>query len=750
MKTEIIRIYGIVQGVGFRPFISRICTENKINGKVLNKGSYVEIHAQGNTAGLHEAVKSSPPDRALIQDVTVHFTDEEEYHGFIISKSEHDSGKTFIPADIAVCDACKKELFDPSNRRYLHPFINCTACGPRLTILDMMPYDRERTSMAGFAMCPECAREYTKPSMRRFDAQPVCCNECGPQVYITDTDIRGKAAITAARKAVSEGGIIAVKGIGGFHLCCDAHNSIAIDQLRKAKHRPAKPFAVMMKDISTAKKYCRISPAQERLLCGHEKPVVLLNRKEDCDINAAPDNPYIGVVLPYTPVHLLLFEYDDEILMPDALIMTSANISGAPICINDDEITAYAGNFCKAILSNDREIKMRCDDSVTDVYNDKPYIIRRSRGYSPIPFSISKKTDGCVLALGGELKNTFCIAKNSLFYSSPFVGDMSDMRTVDSQRETIKKMLKLLDAKPSLAVCDLHPDYNSSAAAEAFSLPVMKVQHHYAHILSCMAENDFTEKVIGVAYDGTGYGTDGTIWGGEILLCDMHGFKRLSSLTPFVQSGGDISAKEGWRSAASILDKAAALELCLCSEESYDILFKMREKNINSVISTSAGRIFDAASAVLGIKKASSFEGESACALMFAAEKYTKNSRDYSYTLPLLTEDKKADTNSLVRNIAQRYLNGDDQEYLAYLFHAVLSDMTVQLCIYAAERENIRTAALSGGVFANRMLLELTENKLRENGFTVIHHSLVPPNDGGISLGQAAAGAFYLEGSQCV
>ena len=795
MKTCIIRVYGIVQGVGFRPFVSRTCLKYGIKGTVANKGSYVEIHAQGDTVEpLFDALKHTPPKRSVILEVISKYEEEDPFDAFTIIESEKDPGEIFVSPDIAICEECKNELFSPTDRRYLHPFINCTNCGPRLTILDSMPYDRERTSMGEFKMCPACHAEYTTPSSRRYDAQPVCCNECGPEVYIVGTTLKGRDAITAARKALTEGKIVAIKGIGGFHLSCDATNEEAVQRLRMLKNRPMKPFAVMMKSFETVTKYCEVSEEQKELLCGHQKPIILLRKKEDGKAYAAssdgssdglshtphlapslaPGNPTLGVMLPYAPIQLLLFEYNDGLILPDALVMTSGNASGAPICRTDEDALNEINDFTDYILSNNRTIRLRCDDTVTDFYKGKPYMIRRSRGFAPLPTMISGNRKGCVLAIGGELKNTFCIAKDSLLYPSAYIGDMEDIRSVEALRQSITRMETLLEAKPSLVVCDLHPLYHTTEVATTLGLPVVKVQHHYAHILSCMAENNYFGEVMGVSYDGTGYGTDGTIWGGELLQCDVHGFTRLSSIAPFLQSGGDLSAKEGWRIAVSILrdtsenGKELALRLGLCSEFEFDMIANMAAHHINTVISTSAGRLFDAVSAVLGIRKASTFEGEASTSLMFAAMQYIEETgtdtndamdrealiseREPEALIPeeeLLLPDGTANTNVLLQRIAEKYPEGANPGKLAYQFHDTLSRMITGQCILFGEKTKIRTVALSGGVFQNKLLLELTEQRLQTLGFTVLHHSLIPPNDGGIALGQALYGLYQLGSSEC-
>ena len=773
MKTCIIRVYGIVQGVGFRPFVSRTCLENNIKGTVANKGSYVEIHAQGeNIEALFDALNHHPPKRSVILEIIKKYEDEEPFDAFTIIESEKDPGEIFVSPDIAICDECKKELYTPTDKRFMHPFINCTNCGPRLTILDSMPYDRVRTSMGEFEMCDYCHNEYISPSSRRYDAQPVCCNECGPEYYLFDKSllsvapksteesfikyakIKGSDAITAARKAIIEGKIVAVKGIGGFHLACDATNEEAVKRLRVLKTRPAKPFAVMMRSFETVLKYCVVRKEQEELLCGHQKPIVLLTKKDECNDLAeslAPGNPTLGVMLPYAPIQLLLFDYNDDLSMPDALVMTSGNASGAPICRTDSDALNEISSFADYILSNNRKIRLRCDDTVTDFFEEKPYMIRRSRGFAPLPVMVSSKVKGHVLAIGGELKNTFCIAKDSMLYPSAYIGDMEDLRSVEALKASITRMETLLEAAPTLAVCDLHPLYHTTEVAETLNLPLIKVQHHYAHILSCMAENNYLDDVIGVSFDGTGYGTDGTIWGGEILKCSVHDFERITSVAPFIQSGGDISAKEGWRIAASILrdtsdnGKDIALNLNLCSEGEFNLLSQMASKNINSVKSTSAGRIFDAVNAILNIKRSSTFEGEASTSLMFAAQKYEKENPGISFMSDIeLIKDNVLNTNELVLNIAEKYLYGEDKEKLAYYFHDILSSMIVKQCVLSSLKTGIKTIALSGGVYQNILLLKLTKEKLKNENLNVIHHSVIPPNDGGIALGQALYGLYHL------
>ena len=802
-----IRVFGIVQGVGFRPTVKRHADACDIAGSVSNKGPYVEIFAEGSEECVHSFIKQiqeEPPKRAVILKLDVENVEsgEDGIHKvesetdskekFQIIESEKEEGEIFVSPDIAICPECKKELYDKNDRRYLHPFINCTCCGPRLTILDSMPYDRVRTSMGEFPMCEKCEYEYTHAETRRFDAQPVCCNDCGPEVYLLGRKERGADAIRYTRKVISEGGIVAVKGIGGFHLCCDAAKEETVARLRQRKKRPMKPFAVMMKDLDVVRRECETEPHLEEILDGHQKPIILLPKKEGgtlCE-SVAPDNPKIGVMLPYAPVQLLLFDYQDETKVSDCLVMTSANTSGAPICRDDEDALNELSGLCDVILSHDRKIRLRADDTVMDFYRGEPYMIRRSRGYAPLPFMMGNEFKGQVLAVGGELKNAFCIGKNQLFYPSPYIGDMGDVRTVKALKESVKRMEELLETKPQIVACDMHPSYNTRAAAEEMGLPVFLVQHHYAHILSCMAENEWTteKKVIGVSFDGTGYGTDGTIWGGEILLADYDSFTRWGCIEPFAQTGGDVSAKEGWRIAVSLLGKIYGKEnalliietLGLCEPKLAKLQFTMEERGINTVQSTSAGRLFDAVSAILDIRKSSTFEGEASTSLQFAAEKWLDAQKkkiagsenfaesgiitDYGELKSIsdvaqksvveknnsINRNIKADlyylpTLSLVKEVAERKLAGENSNQLALHFHRRLAGMIVSACEKAREETGINTVALSGGVYQNKLLLDYSVTMLEERGFHVLRHHLLPPNDGGISLGQAVAAMRSLQ-----
>lgn len=759
-------IYGIVQGVGFRPFTAVTAERFGIRGTVSNKGSYVEILAQGDAKQLEafaDEIRNQPPDRAMILGFDCEeIADVGDYTftDFSIIESEKQYGDIFVSPDIATCDKCKKELFDPQNRRYLHPFINCTQCGPRLTILDAMPYDRERTSMRDFPMCISCNTEYHDPLSRRFDAQPNCCPYCGPEVYIIGSELRNGSAISAARAAIMSGKIIAIKGIGGFHLCCDAKNDDAVKLLRERKKRPMKPFAVMMRNEHTVDRECRFSRKQREMLTGWQKPILLLKKREKASVSSliAPDNSSIGVMLPYSPLHMLLFDYPDCIEMTDCLVMTSGNARGAPICRSDEDAVKEIGGFCDLILSHNRKIRLRADDSVCDWLFDQPYMIRRSRGFAPLPIPIHRKNHPQILAIGGELKNTFCIAKCGLLYASPFVGDMADIRTVQALRESVRRMCELLEANPELIICDTHPMYSTVTVAQEIAkeldIPFIQVQHHYAHILSCMAENQYEKTVIGVSFDGTGYGADSTIWGGEFLLSDTRNFVRKACILPFAQTGGDLSSKEGWRIAASLLRDADSEDLCMklgvCSAQEYNILANMARLGVNTVTSTSCGRVFDAVSAILGIRRASTFEGEASTALMNYAEQYQPENDPVA--APLRLSDAKhndmicLDTTALAEEIARRYaedMSDENRIRLAYQFHAALADGIAEICCKIREDTGVSVCALSGGVFQNRLLTGLAYDRLNKNGFRVLLHREIPPNDGGICIGQALYGVYH-------
>ena len=789
--------------------MSRLADRYGISGSVCNKGSYVEIIARADESVIGDfvhAIEAEAPERSAIVKVKVmdYPLDIEAPSGFEIALSKHEDGQIFVSPDIATCPDCARELFDKNNRRYLHPFINCTQCGPRLTILDSMPYDRVKTSMASFPMCEACSDEYTDMDSRRYHAQPVCCNDCGPELYTlvgraSESDVQGMgtdserpegaygaAALLETRAVIRNGGIAAIKGIGGFHLCCDAGSEAAVQRLRQLKARPMKPFAVMMRDLEVVGRECKLEPEMEPLLTGPQKPIILIPRRHDSAESAepdsnikvalktniqighnsriaasvAPDNPNLGVMLPYTPVHMLLFDYPDDEPISDVLVMTSGNPSGAPICMNDEEALKYLSPMCDIILSNSRDIRIRADDTVMAFYRSKPYMIRRSRGYSPLPIVAKSESPHAVLGIGGELKNAFCLGDKGLFYPSPYIGDMADMRSVRALEAATTRMERLLEIHPDIIVGDMHPGYNTSemarVIAEREGVPVMEVQHHHAHMVSCMAENEYEGTALGVTFDGTGYGPDGTIWGGEFLLGDESGYERVGSIAPFIHAGGDIASREGWRIAYSMISTALGSEaanrigetLGLGDEKGRQSIDFMLGNNINTVKSTSSGRLFDAVSAVLGIKSASTFEGEASMALQFAAERAEAQGislAPYEGRLMNIDEEQfELCTDTLLMELAARILADQDTDQLAYFFHKALADMIVIACCYQRTRCDVNVVALSGGVFQNLLLLRLVDDGLEREGFKVLKHGVVPTNDGGIALGQAAAGIAAL------
>ena len=782
--------------------MSRLADRYGISGSVCNKGSYVEIIARADESVIGDfvhAIEAEAPERSAIVKVKVMDSpvDISIDSGFKIALSKHEDGQIFVSPDIATCPDCARELFDKNNRRYLHPFINCTQCGPRLTILDSMPYDRVKTSMAGFPMCEACSDEYTDMDSRRYHAQPVCCNDCGPELYTlvgraSESDVQGMgtdserpegaygaAALLETRAVIRSGGIAAIKGIGGFHLCCDAGSEAAVQRLRQLKARPMKPFAVMMRDLEVVGRECRLEPEMEPLLTGPQKPIILIPRRDDSAdpenadskitdfriaASVAPNNPNLGVMLPYTPVHMLLFDYPDDEPISDVLVMTSGNPSGAPICMNDEEALKYLSPMCDIILSNSRDIRIRADDTVMAFYRSKPYMIRRSRGYSPLPIVAKSESPHAVLGIGGELKNAFCLGNKGLFYPSPYIGDMADMRSVRALEAATTRMERLLEIHPDIIVGDMHPGYNTSemarVIAEREGVPVMEVQHHHAHMVSCMAENEYEGTALGVTFDGTGYGPDGTIWGGEFLLGDEKGYERVGSIAPFIHAGGDIASREGWRIAYSMISTALGSEaanrigetLGLGDEKGRQSIDFMLGNNINTVKSTSAGRLFDAVSAVLGIKSASTFEGEASMALQFAAERAEAQGislAPYEGRLMNIDEEQfELCTDTLLMELAARSLADQDTDQLAYFFHKALADMIVIACCYQRTRCEVNVVALSGGVFQNLLLLRLVDDGLEREGFKVLKHGVVPTNDGGIALGQAAAGIAALRNEE--
>ncbi|MDD6347301.1 MAG: carbamoyltransferase HypF [Lachnospiraceae bacterium] len=780
-----IRLYGIVQGVGFRPFVHRLALREGIRGYVANMSSCVEIEAEGSPAALDRFIRAltdEAPERAVIVNAGITAAACVGYDDFRIVESRPDSGDIFVSPDIAVCPECLRELYTPSDRRFGHPFINCTACGPRLTILKSMPYDRPGTSMGAFPMCPACFREYTDPTARRYHAQPVACPDCGPTLYCLDGRERGAEgheALLAARSVIARGGIAAVKGIGGFHLCCDAENDDAVRRLRKLKQRPSKPFAVMAADIEAAFAVAETDEDAVRILDGPEKPILLLKKKPGSSLSpaVAPGNPRVGLMLPYTPLHALLFHDPRDLINGDrrVLVMTSANPPGQPICRTDEAVLAWYGGICDIILSHDREILTAADDSVMTRVRGEVLMIRRSRGYAPLPVASRVKTGALtdcpeeesadVLAMGGELKNAFCLGNARYLYPSAYLSDMTDVRSLEALETAIGHMSRLLHMSPSVIAVDKHPRYAVSALGRRMAgdrgLPVIEIQHHFAHMVSVMAENHLDEMITGAVFDGTGYGDDGTVWGGEFLTGDRRQYVRRGCLHRLYLAGGDSASREGWRSACAWLYDALGEEagpLCrklqLASDEAAAAQLAMTSKHFGGIMTSSGGRLFDAASAILGLCRVSTFEGEAAMALQFAAQTYRENHTESLADPSLFTcrrtnlSDESGregdffemDPSALLCRLAEGRLRGEDPRYLAALFHDTMALLIAEGVSEASQAAGgIKKAALSGGVMVNDYLAALISDRLTERGFDVYTHHMIPPGDNGLALGQAAA-----------
>lgn len=743
MKTSIsskhIRVYGIVQGVGFRPFVYRLAREYNLNGWVLNTSSSVEIELEGEEKSIEAFIndlKIKKPPLAVIERIEIEDIDLNHFEDFIIKESKEDLGYQLISPDIAVCNDCLRELFDPKDRRYRYPFINCTNCGPRFTIIKDIPYDRNNTTMSRFKMCQDCEREYNDPMNRRFHAQPNACPVCGPKIWLEGIEIDDPIRETA--RLLKDGRIIAIKGLGGFHLSCDATNDKVVRTLRERKKRGYKPFAVMMKDVETVKEYCYLNPEEEKALTSPQAPIVLLRIKDLKNISreVAPNNNYLGVMLPYTPLHHLLLR---EASIP--LVMTSGNLSEEPICQENEEALKRLKGIADYFLLNNRDIYSRYDDSVLFFTDNEPQIVRRARGYAPSPIRLSldtKETLGC----GGELKNTFCLTKDRYAFVSQHIGDLENLETLEHFINTLELYKRLFRIEPKIIACDMHPDYLSTRYALNFEgkLPIVKVQHHHAHIVSCMVENNIVEPVIGIAFDGSGYGLDGSIWGGEILIADYSNFERKAHLEYLPMPGGEIAIKKPSRLAIgyiySLFKEIPKLPfLDEFPEEEIDIVKEQIEKNINTPLTSSMGRLFDAVSSMLNICKESSYEGQPAVELEMAskeieADEYYRwdiDVRDRIYIIKIKPIFEK-----IIEEIGRV-----PKELISAKFHNTIAMMITDIVLLLREETKINRVVLSGGCFQNRRLLKRTTSLLKEKGLQVITHHYLPCNDGGISLGQA-------------
>jgi len=737
-------IQGAVQGVGFRPFIYRLALEMKLAGWVLNssQGVFIEVEADKPTLDRFILrIQNEKPGPAFIQSFESLFLDPVEYSGFTIKQSREEGTKSvLVLPDIATCPACLAEITDPDNRRYRYPFTNCTLCGPRYSIIQSLPYDRPQTTMARFKMCDRCRAEYENPEDRRFHAQPNACPDCGPKLTAWDEKgeslAEGHDALLLISEKLRLGAIIALKGIGGFQLMVDASNAEAVNRLRSRKRRNEKPFAVMMDSVETVKQVCQLDPFEERLLCSSEAPIVLLERKK-CDglslvaSVVAPGNPTLGVMLPYTPLHHILMSELDR-----PLVATSGNISDEPICIDEAEVLERLSGIADLFLVNDRPIARTIDDSVVRMVKGREMMLRRARGYAPMPVMMPHSGTN-ILAVGAHQKNTVALQVNQNAFVSQHIGDLENEPSVNSFEEAINSLCQLYDAKPTLMVCDQHPDYISTQFAKASGARVKQIQHHYAHICACMAENQLEGPVLGVAWDGTGYGPDQTVWGGEFLLIDQSSFKRVTHLRPFKLPGGDMAAKEPRRSALGVLYEMFADSLPsrtnlpvldAFSDKELPVMIRLLQTGLNSPRTSSIGRLFDAVAAIIGLRQVISFEGQAAMELEFALN--DKEEGHYTFQISD-TVDWAPMINELLRDIGA----GVETGRMAARFHNGLAEMILQV----AERTGLEKVALSGGCFQNRYLTERSIRRLEESGFRPYWHQRLPPNDGGISVGQLYA-----------
>ena len=738
-------IFGVVQGVGFRPFIFRQAREYGFRGWVKNAGRGVEIHVESSGRPDFEAfisaVKRRHPPLARIESVTSRPAAFRSYREFTVRKSRTGKRFVFISPDIATCPACLRDILDPKDRRFRYPFTNCTDCGPRYTIVRSLPYDRPRTTMAGFPMCPDYAAEYGDPLDRRYHAQPVACPDCGPAVALREAKsgrpIEG--GIQRAADLLAAGKILAVKGLGGFHLACDPFNPAAIARLRKMKDRRTKPLALMARDIDVVDRWAWISPAEKRALISERRPIVLLKKRKDIP-GIAPNLSEIGFMLPYTPLHHLLLEN------LGLIVATSSNLRDAPIIKEDDPALA---SLCDAVLTHDRPIEMRADDSVVKIVDGRPLFVRRARGYVPYPQKvpegmISKRP---ILALGGELKDTVSIYKNGYVVTSQFLGDLDEYENRAYLEETVSHLTRLFEAEPALVVSDLHPDFHSTRIARSLGLPHIQVQHHHAHILAVMLEHGLPpgSKVLGISWDGYGYGSDGEAWGGEFLITDYRSFERFAFFEPARLPGGDLAARQPWRMALSYLYKAGfTLEQALQTDTLNRIdraaaksIWAMIERGIRSPLSSSCGRLFDAVSALAGLAPSTNeYEAEAAMRLESIAS--AQKAAPYRTRIGKSGPSYAISFDGAIRSIVEDLGRGTAPQRVSAKFHATLADAAVRIARRARDDRGIRTVAIGGGVFLNAVLLSRLSALLRKEGFRVLRPELYSPNDEAISLGQIA------------
>lgn len=748
-------VRGVVQGVGFRPFVYQLATKHNLKGWVLNTSGDVKIEVEGQRQALDRFLKeleSEAPPLAHIEGIIAASAPPVGYTQFEIRHSLVEEGKyQLVSPDIATCDACRGEIFSPADRRYRYPFTNCTNCGPRFTIIEDIPYDRPKTTMQPFKMCPDCQREYDDPLDRRFHAQPNACPKCGPALELVDGDGEAIACddvIATASKLLKQGKILAIKGLGGFHLACDATNDEAIELLRDRKRRPFKPLAIMLATLEQVKEHCVVSAEEEKLLTSHECPILLLRWRNRSSVSrkVAPELKYLGVMLPYTPLHHLLLR---ETGLP--LVMTSGNISEEPIAKDNDEALRRLQGIADYFLLHNRDIYARYDDTVAIVERGKSQLMRRARGYAPYPIHLPFMSKP-VLACGAEVKNTFCLTKENYAFISQHIGDMENLETLEHFENTIKLYEKLFRIEPRILAYDLHPEYLSTKYAKELGseFTLIGVQHHHAHIVSCLVENGVLEPAIGVAFDGTGYGSDGTIWGGEFLVADYKGFKRAGHLEYVPLPGGVAAIERPYRMAFSYIyallgEVALGQELPFLKEvDKYEIEIMKRqlEKGINCPLTSSCGRLFDGVSALIGIRGKVDYEAQAAVELEMAAPDGIEEAEAYPFSIVEQDGVKIVRLKDLFWAIILDLEHRLPVATISARFHNTIAQMVTKMCRLIAAETGIRKVALSGGVFQNRLLLRLTVAALEKEGFEVLTHSLVPTNDGGISLGQATIANF--------
>jgi hydrogenase maturation protein HypF len=748
-------IRGAVQGVGFRPFVYRLAADMNLQGWVSNSAQGVFIEVEGKKETLDRfllRLQKEIPPRAFIQSLEFSFLDPVEFTKFEIRESDTTGTKTSILLpDIATCPDCLKEIFDPLNRRYLYPFTNCTNCGPRFSIIEAIPYDRPHTSMKKFKMCPDCQKEYENPLDRRFHAQPNACPACGPQLQLWDTVGKKCAeqhdALVQAARAIEAGKIVAVKGIGGFHLMTDARNDEAIKRLRERKHREEKPFALLFPSLETLEQECEVDEFEGRLLSSPESPIVLLQRKQSVIGNCtstisqsvAPNNPYLGCMLPYSPLHHILMS---QLGFP--VVATSGNLSDEPICIDEFEALERLDGIADVFLVNNRPIVRHVDDSIVRVMMGRELVTRRARGYAPLPISIAGAQHVVpLLAVGAHLKNTIALISDSNVFISQHIGDLETKESLDAFHNVVADFQTMFNCKPKTIVCDLHPDYLSSKFARSTGIPVVEVQHHYAHIASCMAENQLEGDVLGVSWDGTGYGLNGTIWGGEFLLTTKTSFERVATFRSFRLPGGEKAIKEPRRTALGMLYEIFGDEVFYRSDiqtlsaftsAELALIKQMFIKKVNAPITTSVGRIFDGIASLIGLQQKLNYEGQAAMELEFLTHG-TTTEEYYSFEI---------DEEPIVKIIDWRpILDGIMADVRDYINHSSISakfhNTLVEIIVAVAKIIGQPHIVLSGGCFQNRYLTERTVTRLQEEEFRPYWHQRVPPNDGGIALGQIFA-----------